>query len=94
MRRAAILAGLLAWSPAPAHERPHGPLTPASAGATPVHRVQAGHSLDCYCRAQGRLFALGETVCLRTPEGARMAECRMVVNVMSWGVTERPCPDS
>jgi hypothetical protein len=49
---------------------------------------------QCYCRAQGRMFALGESVCLRTAEGPRIAECRMVTNVTSWGVTERRCPDS
>jgi hypothetical protein len=46
------------------------------------------------CRAQGRLFELGEKICLRTADGPRMAECRMVTNVTSWGMTERPCPDS
>jgi hypothetical protein len=50
--------------------------------------------LNCMCRAQGRLFELGEKICLRTADGPRMAECRMVTNVTSWGMTERPCPDS
>ena len=83
MRPAAFVAlGLLA-APALAKE-------PAR-----VQHAQATHNpLDCYCRAQGRIFAPGESVCLRTAEGGRMAECRMVTNVMSWGITERACPES
>ena len=83
MRRAA-LAFLVLATPALAHE-------PA-----PVQHAQApGHNpLDCYCRAQGRIFAPGESICLRTAEGGRMAECQMVTNVMSWGITERPCPET
>lgn len=95
MRRAAILAGLLALScvlsPALAHERPHGPQTPAPGSGT-VRQAQTAP--ECYCRARGRRFAPGETACLQTPQGARLAECRMIVNVMSWGFTEQPCPDS
>ncbi len=84
MRMAAVLLGVFAWTSALAHE-------PA-----PLHRVQgSGHDpLDCYCRAQGRIFAPGESICLRTFEGGRMAECRMVTNVMSWSDTGQPCPQS
>src|SRR3712207_1934996 len=107
MRSAVLLAVLLAASPALAHERPHGPQTPLPGdaglhrahgqetplpGDTAFHRAQAHDPLDCYCRAQGRIFAPGAMICLRTPQGARMAECRMVINVMSWGFTEQPCP--
>ncbi|HEX2137632.1 MAG TPA: hypothetical protein VHG30_17350 [Microvirga sp.] len=81
--RSAALAFLVFAGPALAHE-------PA------VQHAQApGHDpLDCYCRAQGRIFAPGESVCLRTAEGGRIAECRMVINVMSWGITDRACPES
>lgn len=67
----------------------------ASPPAT-VQNVQApGHNpLDCYCRAQGRFYAEGETICLRTPEGPRIALCDMAINVMSWIITPRPCPES
>jgi hypothetical protein len=84
MRIAIVIAGLLGWTAASAGEEAH------------VHRAQMpGHNpLDCYCRAQGRIFAPGESICLRTPEGGRMAECRMVTNVMSWSVTGKPCPES
>ena len=82
--RSAALAFLVLDGPALAHE-------PAA-----VQQAQApGHNpLDCYCRAQGRIFAPGESICLKTAAGGRIAECRMVINVMSWGITDRACPES
>jgi hypothetical protein len=58
--------------------------------------VQAqGHNpAECLCRAQGATFAVGETACLRTSEGPRIAECGMVLNNTSWQFTQRPCPES
>ena len=46
---------------------------------------------DCTCRAQGRDFTLGQSVCLATPRGARIATCAMVLNNTSWQFTETPC---
>jgi hypothetical protein len=46
---------------------------------------------DCTCRAQGRDFTLGQSVCLATPKGARIATCAMVLNNTSWQITETPC---
>ena len=82
--RSAALAVLVLAGPALAHE-------PA-----PVQHAQApGHNpLDCYCRAHGRIFAPGESICIKTAQGGRVAECRMVTNVMSWGITDRACPES
>ncbi|WP_210485098.1 hypothetical protein [Microvirga antarctica] len=62
----------------------------------PVQKVQAARSphADCSCRAQGRMFAYGERVCLRTPDGPRMAQCAMSTNVTNWALTAEPCPDS
>jgi len=79
-----IHAAAFTLSAALAHEIPTA--LPAQA---PDH-----NPLECYCRAQGRIFAPGESICLRTAQGPRMAECRMETNVMSWGVTERPCPEA
>lgn len=49
---------------------------------------------NCFCRAQGRMFAYGESTCLRTPEGSRLAQCLMELNVTSWTITEHPCPET
>jgi putative hemolysin len=83
--RSAVLAIVLAGAavPASAHEPPAEPAQAA------VH-----NPADCYCRAQGKMFAVGETICLRTSEGPRMAQCGMVLNNTSWRFTERPCPES
>lgn len=61
----------------------------AQAAQTPRH-----NPLDCYCRAEGRMYAEGELVCLKTAEGPRLAYCDMEINVMSWSITSMPCPEA
>jgi hypothetical protein len=84
MLRPIVILTLLSAAPVAADER------------AAFNHVQApGHNpLDCYCRAQGRIFAPGESICLRTAEGPRVAECQMVINVMSWNITPKLCPES
>jgi hypothetical protein len=43
------------------------------------------------CRALGRHFELGQTACLATPNGPRLATCAMVLNNSSWQFSEVPC---
>lgn len=75
-------------------------LAPGASGHEPASTVVVGGAVeahdpaDCRCRAQGRLFALGERACLPTGDGPRLAECGMVLNNTAWRVTARPCPDS
>lgn len=72
-------------------------LAPGVDRAPPMtHRVQAHdhNPLDCYCRGQGRIFAPGEKICLMTAEGPRLAQCEMEINVMSWRITQTPCPQA
>lgn len=47
--------------------------------------------IACTCRANGRSYPLGERVCLLTPKGFRLAECRMAQNVTSWFFTAEAC---
>jgi len=49
---------------------------------------------DCTCRAQGRDFDLGRSVCLNTPAGFRLATCDMVLNNTSWRISATPCVDA
>ena len=72
-------------------------MAPMPASAATSHHPGAVHEAalpDCYCRTEGRIFAEGEAACMPTPEGPRLAECGMAINVMSWIVTDRPCPVS
>jgi hypothetical protein len=46
---------------------------------------------DCTCRALGRDFELGRSVCLSTSHGPRLATCAMVLNNTSWRLSETPC---
>jgi hypothetical protein len=80
-------AVLMAASTALAHDPSLGP-RPAAV------QVQAHDPMNCYCRALGKTFAVGETACLRTGEGPRLAECGMVLNNTSWQFTGRTCPES
>jgi len=83
---AAILAIAIAMTPAMVRADDAQEL----AGA----RMAQAHPPDCVCRAQGRTFAVGESVCLRTAAGPRVALCGMVLNNTSWELTERSCPES
>lgn len=46
---------------------------------------------DCTCRAQGRNFEQGQTACLMSPKGPRIATCGMVLNNSSWEFSDAPC---
>src|SRR6266516_2795657 len=46
---------------------------------------------NCTCRARGRSFELGQSVCLQTPKGPRIAVCAMVLNNTSCQLSETPC---
>ena len=46
---------------------------------------------DCTCRAAGRDFDLGRSICMPTPTGFRLATCDMVLNNTSWRISSTPC---
>lgn len=48
----------------------------------------------CFCWTDGRKIAEGAMACIRTTQGRRLAACGRVINMMSWEVTENPCPES
>lgn len=83
----ALAAGLALAAPAGAHD-------PAPAAAGAVAQLQPHDPANCFCRAKGRMFAIGESACLATGDGPRLAECGMVLNNTSWRFTARPCPES
>jgi hypothetical protein len=46
---------------------------------------------NCICRAGGQEFELGQSTCLASPKGPRIATCGMVLNNTSWQFTDTPC---
>jgi hypothetical protein len=46
---------------------------------------------NCICRARGKEFELGQSTCLASPKGPRMATCGMVLNNTSWQFSDTPC---
>lgn len=52
----------------------------------------AGAASDCRCRYKGASVAEGETICLATAKGLRLARCERVLNNTSWTFLDRPCP--
>jgi hypothetical protein len=75
-------------------------LLPASVAAQspavaldPPRVAQAPEPL-CFCWSDGRKIAEGATACIRTTQGRRLAACGRVVNMMSWEVSENPCPET
>jgi hypothetical protein len=49
---------------------------------------------DCTCRGPGVVAHHGETVCLHTPTGPRLARCEMMLNNSSWTFLPDPCPEA
>jgi hypothetical protein len=53
---------------------------------------QGRHDMaDCSCRAPGKRVPLGDTACLATAEGPRLATCVMNQNVTSWAISKEGC---
>jgi len=51
-------------------------------------------SADCTCRGPGVVAHHGQTVCLRTPTGPRLARCEMALNNSSWTFLPESCPEA
>ena len=82
---AAVLALLVAFSAVPGLQ--------GAAGITSAGEIrQADGNTNCTCRFFGTDYKLGDTVCLRGPDGPRMARCSMNLNNTAWKTLERACP--
>lgn len=86
-RLAPVLALLAVFSAVPGLP---GAARIASAGE--IRQADGGR--NCTCRFFGTDYKLGETVCLRGPDGPRMARCSMNLNNTAWKTLERSCPTS
>ncbi len=82
---AAMAGALLVPSAANAQDRPR---------ALDLPRLAQAPEPLCFCWSDGRKIAEGAIACIRTTQGRRLAACGRVINMMSWEVTENPCPES
>jgi hypothetical protein len=48
----------------------------------------------CTCRAEGRSWLVGDSICLKTPNGERLAICTTDENVTTWRISPVPCATS
>ena len=67
--------------------------TPRATALDPPRQAQAPEPL-CFCWNDGRKIAEGAMSCIRTTQGRRLASCGRVINMMSWQLTENPCPET
>jgi len=49
-------------------------------------------NISCTCRYKGSDYGIGESICLKSPNGMKMATCSMVLNNTSWKFSNAPCP--
>jgi len=47
---------------------------------------------DCTCRGNGQDVPEGQTVCLKTASGMKLARCERVLNNTSWKILDSDCP--
>jgi hypothetical protein len=62
------------------------------AAAFLVTAMAGAAEADCTCRARGVVAEHGQTLCIRTPEGFRLARCDKVSNIASWTFLDETCP--
>lgn len=49
---------------------------------------------ECTCRHAGGDVPEGQTACINSPNGMKMARCEKVLNNTSWKMLDAPCPYS
>ncbi len=47
---------------------------------------------DCTCRNAGKDVPEGQSACLQTADGPKIATCARVLNNTSWKITKQSCP--
>ncbi|WP_131858115.1 hypothetical protein [Bosea sp. BK604] len=93
MLRSLALASALSLASFTANPATASPAQEQPVPVDPPRLAQAPEPL-CFCWSDGRKIAEGASACIRTNQGRRLANCGRVINMMSWEVTENPCPES
>ena len=47
---------------------------------------------ECTCRYKGNKIPEGQSTCLKTADGYKIAQCSRVLNNTSWKFTKQKCP--
>jgi hypothetical protein len=68
------------------------PVLAAIAAAFLAGATSSPAAADCTCRARGVVAAHGQTLCIQTPQGPRLARCGKLSNVASWTFLDGTCP--
>jgi len=50
--------------------------------------------VPCTCRYKGEDYGIGDSICLGSGSGTRVATCSMVLNNTSWKMSNAPCPQA
>lgn len=95
-----VCVAALVAAPAPSAGDSLDPHTPPSPEIGAPSRIEArpvmpvAGTRNCTCRFFGQDYKLGATVCLKGPDGPRLARCAMNLNNTSWKMLERACPSA
>jgi len=60
--------------------------------ATAILAHPALSARNCTCRGNGEDIPEGQTVCLKTSSGVKLARCERVLNNTSWKILDKDCP--
>lgn len=90
---AVLVAAVEAPWAGPAAAEPPGAAPAQGWTTSPYHGVIGGNGevIPCRCRFGGRLYMLGQEVCMETHVGTVMTRCDLVLNNTSWVPTSTPC---
>ncbi|MCP4073899.1 MAG: hypothetical protein GY742_19565 [Hyphomicrobiales bacterium] len=54
--------------------------------------IPASAGPNCTCRYKGKNVPEGQSTCIKTAKGYKIAKCSRVLNNTSWKFTKKECP--
>jgi len=57
-----------------------------------IHIPSAYSGPNCTCRYKGKKVPEGQSTCIKTADGYKVAQCSRVLNNTSWKFTKERCP--
>jgi len=87
-----IPSGVARAGDTPAQPGSAAPVTTTDTAATVASGELPKPNVPCTCRFRGEDYQIGETACLKGPQGPRLARCDMTLNNTSWIFLDDGCP--